>query len=34
MMDDNEGFGYEIPSTVLISLVGRGDQTMIFKISF
>lgn len=32
MMDDNEGFGYEILS-VLISLVRRGDDE-IFKISF
>lgn len=33
MMDDNEGFRYEILSTVLISLVRRGDDE-IFKISF
>lgn len=33
MMDDNEGFGYEILSTVLISLVRKGDDE-IFKISF
>lgn len=33
MMDDNEGFGYEILLTVLISLVRKGDDE-IFKISF
>lgn len=33
MMDDNEGFGYEILSTVLISLVRKGDDEN-FKISF
>lgn len=32
MMDDN-GFGYEILLTVLISLVRKGDDE-IFKISF